>query len=473
MNSPSPRLLLLCLLPWTSFACASEPAASAAQAAAQAVTLRSDIAPITDAAEAKPGVFIPPYVTCQTPHSGDTGDGPDGQVCTRVAISGCTEPGKYFPDYASCAVVRTQRPFWPEAPAHEPSPDDPRLQDDAFMRELAWMTQQVEASGCSCCHDARQNDGMTGQWDIRHGPIWLDTLSDSGLSLFIGLADSSTLGAYPAADNAGFDRSHTGLPTTDTDRMQAFLRRELDRRGITQAQAAAVPPFGGPIYENRLKRPTPCSAAGHGIDPDLHVQYRGGPARYVYVLADGSDNPGVPPNLDLPEGTLWRLDVLANADALTSGFRYGTTPPGSFQAMPERGKAPALKRGETYQLYVLRDVGLPIANCSFRFGDALLPTAADDATRDASTSAWDGGAGYDAGGACTLAGGDAEGFGAACTTAPDCSCKANYCALMPGQTQGICTLQGCKEDASLCPSDYSCLDLSVFGASLPSICTHV
>ena len=27
------------------------------------------------------------------------GDGPDGQVCTNVAISGSTEDGRYFPDY--------------------------------------------------------------------------------------------------------------------------------------------------------------------------------------------------------------------------------------------------------------------------------------------------------------------------------------------------------------------------------------
>jgi hypothetical protein len=42
---------------------------------------------------------------------------------------------------------------------------------------------------------------------------------------------------------------------------------------------------------------------------------------------------------------------------------------------------------------------------------------------------------------------------------------------MPGQAQGVCTLDGCKADPSICPSGYSCFDLSVFGAELPAICT--
>jgi hypothetical protein len=65
----------------------------------------------------------------------------------------------------------------------------------------------------------------------------------------------------------------------------------------------------------------------------------------------------------------------------------------------------------------------------------------------------------------------ADGFGATCTSDADCTCRANYCALMPGQTQGVCTVQGCKETPSVCPADYSCFDLSIFGSGLPSICT--
>merc|ERR1711916_110866 len=108
--------------------------------------------------EALPNVFIPPYRSCVSALDDQPGQGPDGQVCTQVAISGATEPGRYFPDYAACDVVRTQRPFWVVPPAAEPDPADPRLQDADFMAELAWAKTQIEATGCVCCHDSRLND---------------------------------------------------------------------------------------------------------------------------------------------------------------------------------------------------------------------------------------------------------------------------------------------------------------------------
>lgn len=434
---------------------------------AQALTFRSDVTQVTDPADAMAGVFIPPFLDCRAAADDKPGEGPDGKVCTHVAISGCTESGRYFPDYADCGVVRTQRPFWVEAPAKEPSADDPRLKDPAFVSELAWMTAQLEASACTCCHDSRTNDGKTGQWDINHGPIWLDTLSDDGLALFIGLADSSALGAYPAADNHGFDRTQTGVPTNDTARMKAFLAKELERRGISQEQAAAVPPFGGPIYANESMPTEACQ--GQGVDPAGKLQLGAAKVRYVYVMSDGARNPGVPPDQDLPDGTLWRLDVLASAAAIGGELPYATTPPGTFQMLPEDQPAPALEQGTRYKLYALQDVGLPVINCSFTFGESLGAPAADSGK--ASTPAW-----TDAGSnssACDAS--SPQGFGAACTTSgPDatsCPCApAGYCALMPGQTQGYCTATDCKANPSVCPSGWSCFDLSVFDPTLPAIC---
>jgi hypothetical protein len=233
--------------------------------------------------------------------------------------------------------------------------------------------------------------------------------------------------------------------------MQAFLQRELARRGMTEEQARAVPPFGGPIYANRVAKPEDCSTKGMGVDPELGVQFGGAPARYVYVLADGSDNPGVPPNLDLPQGTLWRLDVLPSAAPVASGLRYGTTPGGSFQALPERGAAPELERGKRYQLYALADVGLPLANCQFTFGEPVVPAPATPPPAASSC--------------------DAGGFGASCQGDADCSCEADYCAKMPGQSSGTCTVTGCKAQPSVCPQGYGCFDLSQFASGLPSICT--
>jgi hypothetical protein len=417
---------------------------------------RADITPVTSVDQALPGTFIPPYEDCRAPKDGEpAGMGADGKVCTHVMISGCTEPGRYFPDYASCDIVRTQRPFWEAPPASVPREDDPRLNDAAFMTELSWMTEQVAASGCTCCHDSRVGDGKVGQWDIHRGPIWLDTLSDTGLALFVGLADSSALGAYPAADNHGFDRDKTGIPTTDTARMQAFLRAEMERRGITEEEARAVPPFGGPIYANRIMESVAC--AGQGIDPASQVVLGDAQARYVYVQEEAAQNPGVPPNGDLPEGTLWRLDVLASAAALKGPIPYGTTPEGSFQALPEATSAPQLESGKRYKLYALKDVGVPVANCIFTFGEPIAPKAE---TMQPTQPAADAGAPV----ACA-----AE--AASCTDNAGCSCaEANYCALMPGQTQGYCTATGCKDDPSVCPSGWSCFDLGAFGPDLPSIC---
>jgi hypothetical protein len=291
---------------------------------ANAVRYRADVTPVTRVADAKPGVFIPPFRDCRGPLAGGTTPSSSGQVCTNVAISGATEPDKHFQSYGSCDVVITQRPYWPAPPAKASSASDPRLNDWGYGGEVAWAKSQVAASGCVCCHDNRIAPRGASQWDIAAVGNWLDTVSDGGLALFAGLADSSVLGAYPPSENHGFDRTSVGLPSTDPERMKKLILAELAYRGISEAEARAVPPFGGPIYENAVRPPVAC--AGQGIDPEGHVVYMGGNARYVYVLEPGSKNPGVPPNLDRPEGTIWRLDVLPNAEALESGFRYATTP---------------------------------------------------------------------------------------------------------------------------------------------------
>ncbi len=418
------------------------------------VTHRSDITPVTRVEDARPGVFIPPFLDCRPPLAGEVASGPDGKVCTYVSIAGATQPDKSFAGAASCDVVRTQRPYYARPPAKVPSASDPRLKDASFMGELAWAKSQIAATGCVCCHDSQIAPRGTAQWDISAGSVWLDTLSDTGLALFAGFADSSVLGAYPAAANHGFDRTSTGIPTTDTPRMRRFVEAELTRRGISEGQARATPPFGGPIYENSVRPPAACGPS-EGVDPQGRVAWQGGKARYVYVLEAGSKNPGVPPNLDRPQGTVWRLDVLPSAEAVDSGLLYGTTPAGSYQDTPAEGFAPALVKGRTYQLTTLRDVGLPTTSCLFVFGEPLA-TAPPSAPPPPPPS--DGGA----------AGGS---FGAACGSSAACSGAANYCALSPGASTGYCTATGCKANPSVCPDKWGCLDLSSFQPGSPAICT--
>src|SRR5690606_31921901 len=57
-----------------------------------------------DPPEAEEGtVFQPPVLECRDPIAGEpAGQGPGGQVCTWSMISGCTEDGRRFAEYASC-----------------------------------------------------------------------------------------------------------------------------------------------------------------------------------------------------------------------------------------------------------------------------------------------------------------------------------------------------------------------------------
>jgi len=83
------------------------------------------------------------------------------------------------------------------------------------------------------------------------------------------------------------------------------------------------------------------------------------------VLEAGADNPGVPPNLDEPEGTLWLVDVPYTEDPIPAGLAYGTVSGAQHQRIPAAGAPPALVPGQTYGLYVLKDIGFPLARCQF------------------------------------------------------------------------------------------------------------
>jgi hypothetical protein len=308
--------------------------------------------------------FVQPYQVCTDPLPGELpGRSDGGQVCTWTLISGCTEDGRHFQDYASCSDVRTQRPYYPVAAAGTTAPNDPRLQDSTYMGEVAWVKTQVQAAACVCCHSSLAPDGP-GQWSIDAPGIWLDSVPDDGIAMMAGLADSSALGAYPSSENNGFDRRTTGLPTTDIARMQHFMVSEWIRRGHTPEEGAQVPPFGGPIVDQENYVPTGCMD-GEGVAADGTVTWTGGPARYVYVLDQGSRNPGVPPNLDEPAGTFWLVDVPWTEGPMSSGIRYGAVASPQVQRIPASGKPDPLIPGATYYLYVLKDIGFPLTRCLF------------------------------------------------------------------------------------------------------------
>ncbi|MFO0604633.1 MAG: proteinase inhibitor [Polyangiales bacterium] len=311
------------------------------------------------------GVFLPPTRECRAPRAGERpGNGPDGQVCTWNAISASTEEGRRYDDYASCAQVRTQRPYYPSGARAPRSTPDPRLNDPAYVAELDWVKSQVQASACVCCHSTRATPEGPANWYIEAPGNWMDSFDDSGLALGANWIDSTSFGAYPPEQNNGFSRTLSGFPSTDPPRMQRFFERELMARGRTRESFASAEPFGGPIYDQLVYRPQPCGA-GIGVGADGLVQWGGVAARYVYVLDGGSANPGVPPNLDLPQGTRWRVDVPPTGTPIRPGIRYGVVPAGATQRFPATGAPAPLVAGSTYYLYVLLDVGIPVTRCTF------------------------------------------------------------------------------------------------------------
>jgi len=310
--------------------------------------------------------FRPFEQVCMDPLPGEpVGAGPSGQVCTWEAISASTEEGRKYTDYASCDQVVQQRPYWAAESRTNTPQDDPRYSDDQWKSEFEWVTKQVESSACVCCHsaEAAPDAGPSG-WYIEAEGIWIDGVDNDGLAMLAGWIDSTAFGAFDPEDNNNFDRSLTGLGTTDPLRMTSFLEGELGRRGLSPDDFAASEAFGGPLADQLTYVPEACPD-GIGISRGDIVSWAGGGARYVYVLETWSDNPGVPPNLDLPFGTHWRLDVHPDADPISSGLRYGATPEGSVQAWPPQGGADMLISGRDYYLYVLRDVYQPITRCIF------------------------------------------------------------------------------------------------------------
>jgi hypothetical protein len=303
--------------------------------------------------------FVQPYRSCQTINS--------EKICANVAISGATEPGVYFPDIAACEDVRTQRPFWPAPIVNQPDPDDPRLNDPEFMQELRWVSQQIRSTGCICCHDSSLDRGMA-RWDVNTDLIWPDQLSDRGIAILSGDVPSASAGVFPPAENFGFNRSQTGIPTTDPGRMEDFFKKELARRQVTQEDIQHFANFGGPVMQRaRDQVPTLCTE-NQGINAIDQVLWTGGPARYVYILPALAPNPLVPPDSDTPDDTLWRLNVDHQAAAIESGIALGETPSGTYQAIPQDpNRRPQLTPGVVYRLYVLKDVLQPLTNCFFEY----------------------------------------------------------------------------------------------------------
>ncbi len=302
-------------------------------------------------------IYVNPEPMCQDNAAGQ-------EVCAWNQIGGCATEGERFSDYGNCADVRSQRGYYPvDESGFETPADSPLHNDPAYQAELAWVTEQVEACGCVCCHSHAESPDGGSNWVIDSDlPIWTDGFYPSGLAIGAGWIDSSLLGAYPAEQNNGFGRDISGIPSTDQARMKAFFEQELVRRGYTEADFVDYDPIPAIFYQQQIFTPARCEN-GEGIDRDGTVTWLGGEARYVYLLTPGSDNPLSPPNLDLPADTLWLLEVNWEQDPMASGLTY---PEGPARAS-QRVTGLPLVEGEDYYLYVQADVGAPITRCIFTY----------------------------------------------------------------------------------------------------------
>lgn len=317
-------------------------------------------------------VFQQPELICKTPRKGEpAGKGPDGKVCTWGAIAGATEPGRSFEYYGNCNMVRSQRPYYGTPP--EPGADkaDPRMKDPAYVKELTWVANQIKATSCVCCHSTKAPDGAAN-WYLESGPNWINSMSSRGLALGAGWINTVGFGAYAPNKNNGFTRptpdnpTHGAFTTTDDTRMRKFFENELKFRGKTREDFKDMKYGAGPLDSQRFYKPKDCTSAQR-IDKDGTIHWIGGDARYVQVMKADSPSPGPPPNLDIPKGTLWRIDVdWRKGTPIKSGsIKYGVTPKGLTQRTPVDGKAPALVSGRKYYLYVQKDVANPITRCLF------------------------------------------------------------------------------------------------------------
>mgnify|MGYP001551860624 CR=1 FL=1 len=108
----------------------------------------------------------------------------------------------------------------------------------------------------------------------------------------------------------------------------------------------------------------------------------------------------------------------------------------------------------------------------YKNGACHPATAGTSSTTAGTTSSSDGGAGADAGGAPPTGATDPN-FGAACETADDCSGSTNYCVPMSPFDSAYCSVQDCDPgDPEVCPTGWTCTDLSRFLAGAPWACSR-
>jgi hypothetical protein len=266
--------------------------------------------------------------------------------------------------------------------AYEP---DDRMEDSAYIEELSWVRGQLQSSACDCCHSSLAPSGAS-VFDSDFDGNMANMFNDWGIAMGAGWISTEGFGSYPPEENNGFWRSSpenphlSAIPSTEADRMMAFFEAEAAYRGLNEADFENVSYGAGPLDVQRFYQPEECSEI-EGIEKDGTIHWLPGRIRYLWVLKAGSDSPTVPPNMDTPEGTLWRIDLPMDGNPVSSGLvRYGEIPEGMSQSYPADGLPEALVEGEQYYLYAAADIMYPISRCIFTYGEPVNIKGCDTTT---------------------------------------------------------------------------------------------
>ena len=197
--------------------------------------------------------------------------------------------------------------------------DDPIRSDDAFLAEVEWAKGQAESCGCVCCHTTGTAPRRCGCFRYS-GRRHLDGhLHQTGPRNCCRLDRFESLGAHAAMDNNGFDRSRTGSSNHRRRTHDPILRGRISQAWRDSEEFEGKQPLAAPSQRKQRLSPRHVPQ-GIGIDATNKISWSGGTARYIYVLEAGAANPGVPPNLDRPDGTIWKIDVEPTAAALKLGY---------------------------------------------------------------------------------------------------------------------------------------------------------
>lgn len=146
-----------------------------------------------------------------------------------VAVNGtCAPHGERFLDHYTCDDVKGPSPT---DQSDEPAtikvimPDPARLDDP----DLEWMEAELVACSCVCCH---HDTGIGAyRWSYEFEPTFIDSVGNDVLQRFTDPPPPHAA-QIPPEENNGFARGEFGFPTTDKKRFQAFIDRELERRGL-------------------------------------------------------------------------------------------------------------------------------------------------------------------------------------------------------------------------------------------------